>query len=254
MSRQPQTPEELPVRTMFGPGAVGPSWGPTHGGLHFKGERKFHEVQNDSNWRAALKGELRARENFIRLHPEMDDRGSSRGSSQHVSTPAAASTPKVMSPKMMSTGLLANSPRAINDPSMRAYLTKMRNRVLAIKSTGGSATHTYPQPAKAAKCPTPAPPPPAIIAGNLQHSKHGWTSAPRSGRQGGPSPHHHPLKSHWTHRLSQPKHTLGETAYLRGDKGRWPEMMGSVHEDHDTHFVTFGHTGRGYLVPIKRST
>ena len=36
-------------------------------------------------------------------------------------------------------------------------------------------------------------------------------------------------------------------------QGRWPDMMGAVHQDHDTNFVTFGNTGRGYLVPIKRT-
>jgi len=237
-------PEELPVRTMFGPVAVGPSWGPSCGGHHFKGERKFHEVQNDANWRAALKGELRAREAFIALHPEMDDRCSSRGSTQPPAS-IAAPTPQMM----RQVGLLANSPRAIGDPNVRKHLVKMRNRVLAMK--GGAPAQTYPQPARSSKRPTPPPAAPAIIAGNLQHCKQGWTNAPRAGR--GPTAHHHPLASHWTHRLSQPKHKLGETAYLRGDQGRWPDMMGAVHQDHDTNFVTFGNTGRGYLVPIKRT-
>jgi len=206
--------DELPVRTMFGPGAVGPSWGPSHGGLHFKGERKFHEVQNDSNWRAALKGEMRARESFLRLHPEMEEGLTSRAAT--TARRSSAHTAVAESVMGGGKGLLAGSPRAIADTTVKQHLRKMRNRVLAIKG-GGDLSLTYPQPARFAKRPiAPQPPPPAIIAGKLEHSKHGWTSAPRSAVA--KNRHHHPLDSHWTHRLSQPKHKLGETAYLRGDQ------------------------------------
>jgi len=45
--------------TMFGPQAVGPSWGPTHGGTYYKGGLKFNDIQNDLMWRVRCNKELK---------------------------------------------------------------------------------------------------------------------------------------------------------------------------------------------------
>jgi len=48
---------EIHLPLSFGPTAVGPSWGPSHGGSHFHGECKYNDVQNDKNWRNRIKDE-----------------------------------------------------------------------------------------------------------------------------------------------------------------------------------------------------
>merc|ERR1711939_1001755 len=239
--------------TMFGPTARGPSLGPTHGGVHFVGEKKYNAIQNDLMWRTRCSSEAKIYEKAeanntedIPLHT-VDQQQWNHKKRAFLRDAVVRDTLRraKMRADQIDRGDRAGAPWFPIGASGAANA----QRIAKTPDENTWAARTFPpaQPSRRGGALTPLPKKPHITM--KEHTKRGWQP---------PVPPHARSQS-VLERKPPAQHTLppprSETPWLTRNtrpKRKWdtpiPGHPGAHSMEIKSGWVTMNNTGRGYLV------